>query len=71
MSEENMCGEGKSKGRRPVGRKWEGNRWPRLEDTGSRSYLLLKLTLTSREEWSLLPKHQKHSRSVMEDHLLE
>lgn len=54
MSGENMCSEGKSKRRRPVGRKWEGSRWPRLEDTGSRSYLLPKLKLKRREQWSLL-----------------
>lgn len=54
MFEENMCGEGKFKGRRSVGRKWEGNRWFRLEDIGSRSYLFLKLTLISREEWLFL-----------------
>lgn len=48
MSGESMCGRGKPKGRRPAGRKWEGSRWPRLEDTGSRNYLLPRLKLTRR-----------------------
>lgn len=34
MFGEKIYGEGKSKGRRrPVGRKWGGAGWPRLEDT--------------------------------------